>query len=181
MARIQKINISNVGNYSYCASQPVVWNPIKTSIGSFVSMGASVTLGNGQHPLQFLSTSPYFYYDDLGFKNPEMPAHYEYRNLAPITIGNDVWIGDGVKIKNGITIGDGAVIGAAAVVTKDVPPYAIVAGVPAKIIKYRFTEKVIQELLELRWWDLDIETIKKIPYDNIETAIDFLKDVREQR
>ena len=175
---IQPINIPNVGQCSYCASQPVVWNRNETVIGNFVSMGSMVTIGNGEHPLKFLSTSPFFYFDGLGFKDKSMPTHNEYSKLAPVTIGNDVWIGDGVKIKNGITIGDGAVIGASAVVTKDVPPYAIVAGVPAKIIKYRFDEDIIQELLELKWWNLDLKTIRQIPYDNIEDAINFLKQQR---
>lgn len=177
---IQPINIPNVGRCTYCASQPVVWNRQGTKIGSFVSMGASVRLGNGKHPLNFLSTSPYFYLQGLNFKSPESPVHREYQNLEPVIIGNDVWIGDEVKIQNGVTVGDGAVIGTSALVTKDVPPYAIVVGVPAKIIRYCFDEETIKQLLELKWWDLDDEIIKQIPYDNIDKAIEFLKEIRNK-
>ena len=78
----------------------------------------------------------------------------EIKNTSPrCKIGNDVWIADGAKILKKANIGDGACVGAGAVVTKDVPPYAIVAGVPARIIKYRFSEKIIEELLKIRWWD----------------------------
>lgn len=172
---IQKINIKHVGDYSYCAEQPLIMDRINSRIGRFVSIGRGVSIGMSNHPLDFLSTSPFFYFNSLGFKDKDMPQHDEYRILPPVIIGNDVWIGDNVKIKNGIKIGDGAVIGTSAVVTKDVPPYAIVTGIPAKIIKYRFSEDIIKELLELKWWEMDYETIKKIPYDDINLAIEFIK------
>ena len=107
-----------------------------------------------------------------------MPVHEEFWQSEPIHIGNDVWIGDEVFVKNGVTIGDGAVLGARSVVTKDVPPYAIVAGVPAKIIRYRFDEPTRQELLRLKWWELDDDIIRQIPYDNISAALQFLREVR---
>lgn len=153
---------------------------LKTTIGSFCSIGHNVVLGHGEHPLNFLSSSPYFYFQKVEWKNANMPNHNEFLINKPIEVGNDVWIGDGVFVKNGITVGDGAILGAKSVVTRDVPPYAIVAGVPARIIKYRFDEKTIKELLELKWWELDDEIIKRIPYDNIEKAIDFLREVRQK-
>lgn len=122
-----------------------------------------------------LSTSPYFYYDNLGWKLLNTKSHNEFWDYAPVRIGNDVWIGDNVIIKNGVKIGDGAVVGLGAVVTKDVPPYAVVAGVPAKVIKYRFSDEIISELLELEWWNLEEDVIRQIPYDNIEKAIEFIK------
>lgn len=85
------------------------------------------------------------------------------------TIGNDVWIGWGVLIKGGVTIGNGAVIGARSVVTKDVPPYAVVAGVPAKVIKYRFEQEKIDLLQQLQWWDWDIDRI----YENLDRLKNF--------
>lgn len=151
----------------------------KTSIGSFCSIGQKVVLGNGKHPLNFLSSSPYFYLTKVSWKNNNTPTHDEFLTAEPIYIGNDVWIGDEVYIKNGIKIGDGAVIGAKSIVTKDVPPYAIVAGCPAKIIRYRFNEETIKELLELKWWELDDEILKKVPYDNINKAITYLKEVKQ--
>ena len=175
---LKKVDIPNVGRQTYCASAPVVWNVSQTTIGSFVSIGSGVTIGNGQHPTDFLSTSPYFYLDHLGFKNDDMVSHNEYMYKAPVHIGNDVWIGENVKISNGVTIGDGAIVGRCAVVTKDVPPYAIVVGVPAKILRYRFDEETIAKLLKLKWWELDDEVIKTIPYDNISTAISYIEKIR---
>ena len=171
---MNSINIPLVGKNSYCASQPFIANPSLTTIGNFVSIGENVRIGHGEHPLKFLSTSPYFYLDNLGWKSDKTPSHNEYWEYKPIKIGNDVWIGDNVLIKNGVCVGDGAVIGMGAVVTKDVPPYAIVAGVPAKIIKYRFDEETIQKLLKIKWWDFDDETLKKLPYENLLAILDIL-------
>lgn len=171
-------NFASVGKYTYSNSNLFVETPLQSKIGAFCSIGANVVIGHGEHPMEFLSTSPYFYLDRFGFKNKDMISYDKYwtHNLKGVDVGNDVWIGTGVFIKNGITIGDGAIIGAKSVVTKDVPPYAIVVGNPAKIIRYRFNEQIIKELLELKWWNLEDEIIKQIPYDNINQAITFLKE-----
>ncbi len=179
MIKLQVPANCHVGKYTYCANQPNIASP-DTRLGSFCSLGLNISLGHGIHPINYLSSSPYLYFDILGFKDEKMVSHNEYWDLEHVEIGNDVWMGDGVFVKNGVKIGHGAVIGAHSVVTKDVPPYAIVAGVPARIIRYRFDEQIIQELLSLKWWDLEDNIIRQIPYDNLEKAILFLKEVRRQ-
>ena len=177
--KLPKINLVNVGKHSYCADSVKVVNPRETSIGNFVSIGCNCQLGSGDHPQEFLSTSPYFYYDELGFKSKKMPSHDEYWHYDGIKIDHDVWIGDNVFIKNGVHIGVGAIIGYGSVVTKNIPPYAIVAGVPAKVIRYRFEKNIIDELIKSEWWYLPDNVIKQIPYDNIEQTLLFLKKFKD--
>ena len=147
-------------------------------IGKYCSIDPNLVCGYGIHPTNGITTSPAFYstlkQNDMTFSSSDKVI-----KRKEITIGNDVFIGMNVSILDGINIGDGAVIGAGGVVTKDVPPYAIVAGVPAKIIRYRFDEETIKELLELRWWDLDDETLKALPYENIEQTIKYLKERKQ--
>ena len=165
-----------VGKNTYCSKSIDVQNP-ETTIGSFCSIAQNVMIGPSEHPLNYLSSSPCFYTSMFGWRNRKC----NYKIIAdPCHIGNDVWIGHGVFIKAGVNVGDGAVIAAGAVVVKDIPPYAIVGGVPAKVIRYRFSEEQIKALLELKWWDLDDEVIQQIPYENIDEAIEFIKKVREK-
>ncbi len=170
--------VANCGRHSYCASAVSVANPKETVIGNFVSIGENVRLGHGEHPLNFLSTSPYFYFDVLGFKNSSMPSYNEFWHYEPIIVGSDVWIGDGVFVKNGVKIGTGSVIAAHSVVTKDVPPYAIVAGVPAKVIRYRFSDSIIEKLMASKWWLWKDEIIKQIPFDDINKAVSFIDNIQ---
>lgn len=134
----------------------------KTKIGRYCSIGQNVRCIFGKHPTKdFVSTHPSFFSTNhsIGFTyvNENLfVEHAEFRdgeNKYSIVIGNDVWIADNVSIMEGVVIGDGAIIAANALVTKDVPPYAIVGGVPAKPIKKRFSEDEIQFLLDLKWWE----------------------------
>lgn len=145
---------TSVGDFSYIGTE-VRLN--YTSIGKFCSIGPGVYAGLGVHPTStFVSTSNHLYSGDP--LQTEAPFFEDYRET---TIGNDVWIGARAIIIDGVQIGDGAVVGAGAVVTKDVPPYAIVGGVPAKIIKYRFEPDQISFLNQFRWWDRDSDWIMK--------------------
>ena len=129
--------------------------------------------GVGEHPLNYLSTSPFFYQENLGFRKGASEVY-----LKPVHIGNDVWIGDNVFIKGGVTVADGAVIAAGAVVTKDVPAYAVVAGVPAKVMKYRFSQDVIDSLLKTAWWNYPPDVIKSLPFKDPEECLRMLKEFR---
>lgn len=141
-------------------------------IGRYVCIARDVRTVIGAHPSsKFVSIHPAFYSttQQWGFtyiKENRFEVNKridKIRNIS-VQIGNDVWIGESVRILEGITIGDGAIIGAGTVVTKNIPPYAIVGGTPAKIIRYRFSEELIEKLMQLKWWDKDEEWIKKNAY-----------------
>lgn len=132
-----------IGNYSYINKNSNIENCV---IGNYCSISANVFVAPQEHALGIFSTYPQFE------KNPN-------RNIT--IIGNDVLISAGAFVKQGVTIGDGAVIGMGAVVTKDVPPYAVVAGNPAKIIKYRFSESVVSKISSTKWWNKEIESINQ--------------------
>lgn len=136
-------------------------------IGKYCSVGSWVRVITGKHPLNFVMTHPITFDNslkkiglDCGEKNINFNSNEYVEENYYVSVGNDVWIGQSVELMSGIRIGDGAVIGAGAVVTKDVPPYAIVVGVPAKIIRYRFDKEKIEKLLEIKVWDKDLKWIK---------------------
>ena len=97
------------------------------------------------------------------------------------TIGNDVWIGANAVVRKGVRVGDGAVIGAGAIVLKDVPAFSVVAGVPAKVIRYRFDENTIYRLLKLKWWEMDEDVLKALQFNDVEKCIEILEDARRSR
>ena len=135
-------------------------NHDKLKIGKFCSIacGAKFLFNSANHTVKSLSTYPFpIFFEEWGLDVKDITSAWD--NKGDIVIGNDVWIGYEAVIMSGVTIGDGAIIGTRAVVTKDVPPYTIVGGVPAKQIRKRFPEEIISELLKLKWWDW---TFKKI-------------------
>lgn len=148
----------SMNRYSYFSSDCQIVN---TEIGAFCSISDHVFIGGAEHPMDWVSTSPVF--QNVRHSGPTKRfAKYDLPKSKKTIIGNDVWIGHGVTIKQGVIIGDGAVVGSNALVTKDVPPYSIVGGVPAKVIKFRFTQEVIDRLLEIQWWNLPDEKITEV-------------------
>jgi acetyltransferase-like isoleucine patch superfamily enzyme len=172
---------TTVGAFTYLLSGHV-WN---TDIGRFCSIAPNVTIGPGEHPIDWLSTHPFvndwgdsvlgfsrvgdIYGDWLGAPVTRTNPHQR------TTIGSDVWIGQNVVILAGVNIGHGAIIGAGSVVTKDVPSYAIMGGVPARLIRYR-SENHINDLLSLAWWEFDLRPI--IPELDLSDLTRSLPDIR---
>ena len=150
---------SNIDNFSYVQKNSQINN---AKVGKFCSIASNVNIGLAEHPLNFLSTNPCIY-------DKSQPVLFSFdtaqcdRELVPTTsIDADVWVGQNALIKAGVSVGVGAVIGAGAVVVKDVLPYSIVGGVPAKHLKWRFDKEKRDELLSLKWWEQDIDSITQI-------------------
>ena len=166
---------SSIGDYSYISPGSKIHS---TPIGKFCSIGPNVIVGYVEHPVNFLSTSPLFYY---GTKKFDIQIAYKdyFDHHKRVIIENDVWIGANVYIKNGVKIANGSVIAAGAVVIDDVPPYAIMGGIPAKILKYRFASEEIKELLNIEWWDLPVDELVRyhssFVSENIKDCIEQLK------
>ena len=158
---------TSIGRYSYIGYDSWI---VYADIGGFCSIADDVYIGGCEHPLDWVSTSPVF----ENVKNTGVQSRFAYFHLPAhkrTRIGNDVWIGHAAIIKAGVFVGDGAVVGAGAIVTKDVPPYAIVGGVPSKVLKYRFDEETISHLLESQWWNL--------PDDILSELGQYIKDPKE--
>jgi acetyltransferase-like isoleucine patch superfamily enzyme len=154
---------TSIGDHSYINGHARIKN---TSIGKYCSIASGVKIVLGAHPTDLISLHPAFYAVN---KPMETFADRQYFNeYLEVKIGNDVWIGEDVIIPGGITIGDGAVVASRAVVTKDVAPYSVVGGVPAHHIKFRFDETRINQLKEIRWWDLDEKWLR----DNFKLFLD---------
>jgi Acetyltransferase (isoleucine patch superfamily) len=153
----------DIGKYTYYSKTCLFG--VRVEIGRYCSIGGFVQIGAGHHKYSDLTTSP--------IKTRWLKT--EKIAVNKTIVGNDVWVGSHAVIFAGVTIGDGAIIGAGSIVTKDVPPYAIVVGAPARIIKYRFDESRIKELLELQWWNLDVEDIADVDFENVELAIEQVK------
>ena len=183
-------NDISIGMFSYLRTGTVRY---VRSIGRYCSIGPGVTIAEGEHPTNWLSTSPSQYtFAQFKFYPPEKDDAPKRRiKRTPentdspdgdVVIGNDVWIGSGATIRRGLNIGDGAIVAGNAFVTKDVEPYSIVAGMPAKHIRYRFSKEIRDRLLHLQWWRFNINDLAGIQFDKIESAIaEIVKQERDGR
>ncbi|MBN2162006.1 MAG: CatB-related O-acetyltransferase [Pontiellaceae bacterium] len=175
---------SFVGRYTYIG-QGTVFGDVR--IGRFCSIASGFTIIYGNHPLDYLTTHPFTYNNEI-FGHSEEYRNIDFKNARPaptptepLIIGNDVWIGHRATLLGRVrNIGNGAVVGAGAVVTRDIPPYAVVAGNPARIIKYRFDEETIRALDALKWWDFPLSRIKHLDFSNVKACITELKIMRTE-
>lgn len=173
----KKTNMIPRGKHTYGPGPVIVGVPeiaIGSKIGKFCSIAENLQfIMRGSHMIDWVTTYPFRETWGMDVPLNDLPPH------SPITIGNDVWVAANVKIKQGVTIGDGAILATECFVTKDVPPYALVGGNPAKIIRYRFSEEQIKDLLEIKWWDWEDEEIKKVVPLLVSNNIDeFIKKAK---
>lgn len=159
-----QVTHSTMGDYSYVGRNSRV---IHAEIGKFCSIASETKIGMGTHTLDKISTSPIFTEAKNGTKHSWVNES-AVNPFKRVIVGNDVWIGVRTMVMGGVKIGDGAVIGAGSIVTKDIPPYAVVAGVPAKVIRYRFPQEQIEALMSNPWWEL--------PEDKLREHIDLFQD-----
>jgi acetyltransferase-like isoleucine patch superfamily enzyme len=147
-------------------------------IGRFCSLAPGVVIGDSNHPTEWLSTHSFQWGEGSWIPSQALrrfntpPDRKGRRTL----IGNDVWIGANAIILPGVTIGDGAIIAAGSVVSRDVPPYAIVGGVPARVIRFRFDEKTIEHLMKIRWWRFSLDDLFGLPFNDIHATLDMLEE-----
>jgi acetyltransferase-like isoleucine patch superfamily enzyme len=149
----------------------------KTTIGRYCQAALGSQIGIGGHPTDWLSTHFFQYRDHFEPYPSDHPEslYGKFEETQPTSIGSDSWVGSNAFIKSGVTVGPGAIIAAGAVVLDDVPPYAIVGGVPARTIRLRFPEPTIARLLRVRWWEFPHEAVSRLPFNDVERSLDILE------
>ncbi|MGE5538000.1 MAG: CatB-related O-acetyltransferase [Gemmatimonas sp.] len=157
----------------------------RATVGAYCAIGARTSINPFNHPTDWLSINEFQYHPNSFDWVPEY-NDFERLSRTPdmfqhAAIGNDVWTGHNVNILAGVSVGDGAIIGAGSVVTKDVPAYAIVAGVPAQIRKFRFPEKTIERLLRLKWWELELSDLSGLPFRDVDRCLDRVEEIRGRK
>jgi len=161
-----------LGKYSYIGNNSFV---IDTAIGNFTSIAPDCYIGGPSHPVEWVSTSPVFHkWENIMKKNF---ARHEFEIFQKTNIGNDVWIGNKVMVKAGVTIADGAIIGMGSIVTKDIGPYEVWAGNPARIIGKRFEDENIVRLLESQWWNWNDNKIGKYA-SHFNSVEEFMRNIK---
>jgi len=164
--------LCSLGAYSYTNSN--LFHGIR--IGRYCSIGANLQAFGAKHFTDWISTSPSFYNKDY-HNEYDLDTSHISRDENCINIGNDVWIGKDVKLNKNIEIGDGAVVGTGSIITKDVEPFSIVAGIPAKIIRYRFEKNIINEIQQIQWWKYSLGDLKNLNANNPNL---FIKGLNEK-
>ncbi len=154
----------------------------RATIGAFCAIGARTAINPFNHPSNWLSIHE-FQYHPKSFDWVDEYKEFQRLERTPdmfqaVTVGNDVWTGHNVNVMSGVNVGDGAIIAAGSVVTKDVPAYAIVAGVPAAIKRLRFPEKIIERLLRVKWWDLELSQLSGLPFRDVERCLDAIETIK---
>lgn len=164
-----------IGRYSYIGNNSFV---IDTDIGNFTSISTDCYIGGASHPTNWVSTSPVFHkWENIMKKNF---SRHEFEIFKRTSIGNDVWIGNRVMIKAGVKIGDGAIVGMGSIVTKDIGPFEIWAGNPAKLLRKRFDDETIEKLERIKWWDWDDKKIESLAWAMNDVS-EFIKAEKEQK
>ena len=182
MHRGASVRGTQIGRYTYVGPNSNVHD---AKIGNFTSIGENVRIITASHPTsEYVSTSPALF-STRGQTVRAFVENDQYSEMLELDgwsaiVGNDVWIGQGAYIKSGLTIGTGSVVGMGSVVTKDVPPYAIVAGVPAKIVGMRFEEDIVNRLIDSEWWNMSDDELRKYSkyFNDVKS---FLSEVKKKR
>jgi acetyltransferase-like isoleucine patch superfamily enzyme len=163
---------STFDRHSFCGYNCAI---INCDIGAFCSISNNVLIGGGRHPMEWVAMSPVFYEGKDSVKAKF--SKHEREQMSKTVIGHDVWIGANAILKQGVKIGIGAVVGMGSVVTKDIEPYSVVAGCPAKVIRKRFNDHIIDELLDIKWWDFSDKELRDYA-QYFTNPTEFIKRIR---